>query len=262
MLKNVCKDCNSKLGTRVDALFINHELTKVIRFALKIEGRNGVPNPFEGIKINYDDSDISGEILTNAKGEVVGFRADRQVKVMGDQLLIISPRKNRYGYTNSILKKNGFPTVKEEEFENQTLNISEPKLPTVEFIKITEDGKNEYVKYAFPALLKIAYEYCYYKLGEQYLEDALASDICQFLMGFICSKPKSYEVPTEAQFEFNDDNDWMKACRRGSKIKFCKHNNVLFVHIELFNIMVCRIVMSENAESYGEIDPSEILIEV
>lgn len=261
VLKNVCKDCNSKLGTRVDALFINHELTKAIRFILKIEGRNGIPNPFEGIKINYDDTDISGEILTNDKGEVVGFRADRQQKKMGNQLLIISPRKNRYGYTNSILKKYGLPTVTEENFENQTLHISEPKLPIINFIEITQAGRNEYVKFAFPALLKVAYEYCYYKLGEQYLEDDLANGIRQFMIGFISCKQNSYEVPTNAQFKFNDENNWMKACRRVSKIKFCKENNVLYVYLELFNVMECIIAMSNRAEFYGEIDLSEMLIE-
>ena len=59
VIKNVCRDCNSLFGSRVDAIFLDHELTKVIRFVLKIRGRNGVPNPFKGIKVNYDDSDFS-----------------------------------------------------------------------------------------------------------------------------------------------------------------------------------------------------------
>lgn len=262
VIKNVCRDCNSLFGSRVDAIFLDHELTKVIRFVLKIKGRNGVPNPFKGIKVNYDDSDISGEILTNAKGDVVGFRADRQVKEMGDQLLIISPRKNRYGYTNSILKKKGLPTVTEEEFKKQTLSIQEPKLPIITFLETTEEGREEYIKFAFPALLKVAYEYCYYKLGPQYLEDDLADEIRQFLMGFINCKQQSYDMPTNALYGFNDENDWMKACQRVSKIKFCKENQVLYVCIELFNVMECRIVMSNKAKIYGEIDLSEMLIEV
>ncbi|WP_109429067.1 HNH endonuclease [Acinetobacter baumannii] len=51
---NVCKSCNSNMGSNVDGVLLNHKITQLYRFSEQIKGKSGnLPNPFKetrGIK--------------------------------------------------------------------------------------------------------------------------------------------------------------------------------------------------------------------
>lgn len=62
-LQNVCKNCNSNLGTYVDNYFVNHRIVQMIRQQLKLKGKSGeIPNAFregkgeDGHKIRVDNN--------------------------------------------------------------------------------------------------------------------------------------------------------------------------------------------------------------
>lgn len=46
---DVCKDCNSRLGTDVDSTLLNHSFIEFQRFLLELKGKKGnIPNPLSG----------------------------------------------------------------------------------------------------------------------------------------------------------------------------------------------------------------------
>ncbi|WP_440057490.1 HNH endonuclease [Pseudomonas fragariae (ex Marin et al. 2024)] len=48
-IRNVCIDCNSRMGEEVDAPLVNHKLSELYRFGQEIAGKSGkIPNPFAG----------------------------------------------------------------------------------------------------------------------------------------------------------------------------------------------------------------------
>lgn len=53
---NVCKQCNSKFGNKVDTKLVNHSLIKWDRYFHQLKGESGkdVPNPFEGTHVATD----------------------------------------------------------------------------------------------------------------------------------------------------------------------------------------------------------------
>ena len=46
---NVCKECNSYLGSEIDSKLVNHYLALFMRYSEGIKGKTGkIPNPFDG----------------------------------------------------------------------------------------------------------------------------------------------------------------------------------------------------------------------
>lgn len=250
----VCTSCNSSLGTRVDAVFINHPITEYIRFFLKIKGRNGVPNPFKKQKFNYDNTPFLGELITNKKGEIIGFRADHKVYEMNEEIVIVGPRKDFSGYVVNQLKKRGMPILSEEEIAKNTVHFN--KIPYIKKIELLVEDKKEYIKLAFPAILKMAYEFCFIKLGEEYLKDYLATDIRKFLMTFDCKKQEFYCCPTGSVWDELDNQDRIIIFSLYTK------NNKLYVNVKLFGLIMCSICMSERADKYNLTDKNTLIIEV
>lgn len=253
---NVCTSCNSALGTRVDACLANHEITKYMRYFLKIKGRNGVPNPFKKVKLKYADTPFTGELLLDKEGNLTGFRADHRTYEINGKTLIIGPRKGFAKYVNSQLKKNRIPLLPESEIVENALHIEKPKVPRLDKLEFPEDVKNNYLYFIFPTMLKMAYEFCFVKLGEKYLDDPLATEIRKFVMNFDCKKEKDYFCPTDAHLEWNDGQAKMVS------LTIYKENSKLYVKINLYGEITCIVCMSEIADIYGEIEESTLRVEV
>lgn len=159
--KNVCISCNSSLGTRVDACLINHEITKHIRYSLKIKGRNGVPNPFKNMKVNYDNTIFTGELQTDSRGNLTGFRADYRTYEVDSKIIITGPKRGFAKYVNSQLKRKNVPALSEADIHKNTLHIEHPKVPRLDKIIFQESETTNYLYFAYPAMLKMAYEFCF-----------------------------------------------------------------------------------------------------
>ena len=164
---NVCTSCNSSLGTRVDASLLNQSITKYMRYKFKIRGKNGIPNA---------DTSIVGELKVDKEGKINGFRAKHQVLECNKEKLIVGPRKGFASYVNSKLNENGMNPVTEKELLENRIDFNEHKIPHVEFVEFPEEMRSQYLLYAFPTMLKMAYEYCFITFGEKYLKNPIDND--------------------------------------------------------------------------------------
>ena len=241
---NVCTSCNSSLGTRVDASLLNQSVTKYMRYILGIKGKTGIPNPFKGIELTYADTPFIGELKVNKEGEISGFRAKHKIYKSKGNTIIVGPRKGFPAYVNSQLKQMGFSQLAEEEIWKGRIDLGETKVPHIECINIPEEMKEQYLIFAFPTMLKMAYEYCFVTLGENYLSDSLAIQIRDFLMKFDYKKDFEYFSPTEASLEWRDGKE------RIVSLKIYRNDSKVFVTIVLWGMVIATICMSESGEKY------------
>ena len=253
---NVCTSCNSSFGTRVDASLLNQTITKYMRYKFKIKGKNGIPNPFKGIEIKYVDTPSVGELKVNKEGEIYGFRAKHQVLDDGDKKLIIGPRKGFTQYVNSKLKESSMNPVTQKEILENKFDFGERKVPHVKHMEFPEEIKSLYLLYAFPTMLKMAYEYCFITLGEKYLEDRLAVNIRDFLMTYDYKKDTEYFSPTIASLS------WINEEKKEISLRMYMNNDNLWVKIVLWGIVLADICMSEDALAYRMTGDNGLRVEV
>ncbi len=166
---SVCKDCNSKLGSNVDAYFLNNFLVLLERQTLNLKGQSGkVPNPF-----------IDG---TDQNGNRVIWKGDRpgvvpKVEIFDNHVKIIADTIEEA--QNVFLKKaermNLPKSTKDKVLES--LNTSDNNS---EQLSINVTFGIEFNRF-FMEAAKIAYEFAFYKLGKVYLEDPRAIEIREYL---------------------------------------------------------------------------------
>lgn len=252
---NVCTTCNSSLGTRVDASLLNQDITKYMRYKFKIKGKNGVPNPFRGVEIKYADTPIIGELKVNKEGKIDGFRAKYQELEYNGKKLIVGPKKGFAQYVNSRLIANGMDSLTEKYILENKFEFGKPKNPHIEYVEFPEEIKEQYLIYAFPAMVKMAYEYCFVMLGEKYLKDCIAVDIRNFLMKYDYKKDAEYYSPTRVSME------WINEENREISLKIQVDNNSIWVRIVLWGMVLADICMSEEAFEYKVTEDNFLCIE-
>ena len=236
---NVCTSCNSSLGTRVDASLLNQSITKYMRYKFKIRGKNGIPNPFKGIEVKYADTSIVGELKVDKEGKINGFRAKHQVLECTKEKLIVGPRKGFASYVNSKLNENGMNPVTEKELLENRIDFNEHKIPHVEFVEFPEEMRSQYLLYAFPTMLKMAYEYCFITFGEKYLKNPIAMNIRDFLIKYDYKKDTEYCSPTIASLM------WISEEERKISLKMYIDNDNIWVQIVLWGMILANICMLE-----------------
>lgn len=175
---DVCKECNSGLGAYVDKYFVNHMLVEIIRQKLGLAGQSGkVPNAFR------EGKDEDNHLI----------RVDEQyhpypvpyVEKKEEIIKIVAPTK---GEVEKIAhKKLARMEFTDEQIDNMLRNAvheSNTYQPKVRY-DITIERNRFYME-----ALKIAYEYAVYKIGTNYLEDATAQMIKDYLYKAIKGKMK------------------------------------------------------------------------
>lgn len=248
--RNVCIECNSSLGTRVDAGIVNETITKYIRYLFKIKGKTGIPNPFKNIKINYANSKIKGELKTNKDGEISGFVADHQVIDEQGKILIVGPHRGFGRYAKSVMEKTYGEELSEEDIKNKRVFLDTSLVPRINFVKISEAAMVDYQIKAVPVMLKMAYEFCFVKLGDAYLDDVNAAEIRKFLMKFDYKKDTFYYMPTDAKVEIKDIDDNKENV---IELSMYAEKKKLYVNINLYGFFKCKLCMSHSAEKFGEV---------
>lgn len=234
IISTVCTSCNSKLGSSVDAFFVNHPVAEYQRNHYHIKGRNGVPNYLKNEVIQYANTPIKGNLLMNQDGYLSGFRANfGMLKLDNNNILVYAPKKNAEKYAKSIMKKYNLTYMKE-------IKLGTPKLPHIDNVTITEDGKTDYLMHAFPLMLKMAYEFCSTRLGDDYINDAYAESIREYLVEF----PKIDIIPADALLNWGNNID------NKISIKLLSENNKLYADIRILGLAFGRICVSINANKY------------
>lgn len=233
IISNVCKECNSKLGTKVDSFFVNHIVTQYQRNYYKIKGRNGVPNYLKDIDIEYADTGIKGKLLMNKNGIITGFRANVGSTDLNGRTLVYAPKKFAEGYLKAFKKEKKITSV-------EKVDLSNKKIPHIESVEFPEDNRDDYLRHAYPLMLKMAYEFCTIKIGELYLDDAYSEDIRKYLIEF----PNIPISPTEVNLIWGEELD------SKISIKLYSENKKLYVDVKILGFAVGKILVSLNADKY------------
>lgn len=171
-INNVCKKCNSDLGTYVDNYFVDNTILKMIRNQLKLKGQSGkIPNPFEkGIDkdghVIYTDADFKPTYVSSVEenkktGEVKIFAPSKKVaKEIAKKKLLradVTPEKIR----ETLLRIDQM----ESHFSQLTMKF---------------DFSIELSRFELE-MIKIAYEFAITSLGDIYLEDPRGIELREFL---------------------------------------------------------------------------------
>lgn len=178
-LFNVCKKCNSGLGTYVDSYFVNHMLLKIIRQDLGLKGQSSeFPNAFkegkdkDGHRIRVDESyhsTIVPYIEQHGNRIRVVSSSKKEVKEM------IQKKLARMKMPGSVIEE---ALDKVDEVESHLFR------PEIQYNATIECNR------FYLEALKIAFEYAVYKLGDNYLKDRRALEIQEYLNNAIKGKIK------------------------------------------------------------------------
>lgn len=225
-LYNVCKNCNSGLGTYVDKYFVNNMIFKMQRQLLGLKGKKGrVPNAFkEGI-------DKEGRLIRVDEKFHPTLVPD--IKHEGNNIKIVAPSKEEA--KTMIQKKFSRMNMPQDEIQKalDKVEMAESRFyqPVINF-----NFSVDYNRFFLEAL-KIAYEYIIYNIGDDYLKDSRAKEIQQILKSAIDGKMKK-ECRNVSGVNFLDE-------RIAEKIKPAENLNyhLLMVHPDAGNNLVAQIIL-------------------
>jgi uncharacterized protein YlaI len=176
IIKNVCKDCNSRLGTKIDAKLINNLLVDLVRYVHQIKGKSGkIPFPFKnGVLIN----DMAQKIQFNGMKPQLSPRVniDTSNKIAN---IRVSNQNEANKIIKKILKRQGVVNLSEKELRSNIISKRSTKFQPE--IRINDQINIEGIEIA---LVKIAYEIAYYWLGEIYLNDSLGERISNMIFQY------------------------------------------------------------------------------
>jgi hypothetical protein len=183
-LNRVCRDCNSTLGTKVDAPLVNHHLVQFARQKLNLAGKTGnIPNPLLGdgvlladrsqkVRVIQDSPDLPYRVELLPKVEVDDSEA-------GKLRYAVSVDRRQEGDLPSIVNKaitrKGLPPLPEEEIWARARYVN-GDVP--QFERSIGADNSEYRR----GLLKIAYELGFLWLGEAYLDDPVGEALRQCII--------------------------------------------------------------------------------
>ena len=176
---DVCAECNSRLGSKVDCALTNNFLSEIYRNQNKIAGKNGkIPNPFRhgktetGEPIIVDDDFKPRLVKTQLKFDE---KTGKMFVKGGDINKMINA-------ANKKLKRLKKPLLTEkqiEELKNNTKVVYEN--PKIQYEIIVDINKLSL------AFMKIAYEFGYKYFGQVYIQDSVAQEIRKIIHDYICN---------------------------------------------------------------------------
>lgn len=162
--KRVCEKCNNRLGSNVDEYLTNHPLVKILRINDNLLGKGGKEIKFfEGVEtdintgLKYSMKNNNPVLQPRIVEENYGIRVEASNP--DDVIVFFRKYMNRKGYTESQI---------DEFCKDAVVGKKELKSP-----KFRKNASINFAKLGLSAI-KIAYEYAFEILGEDYLEDDVA----------------------------------------------------------------------------------------
>lgn len=188
-IDRVCVECNSTLGSRVDAALTDFLPIRSRRARLQLAGNTGVPpNPFE---ILLGQSTLIGpaanRVLTTFDA-ATGKLDHRQLYHAAD---VVTPEGTKRQITIDERDKGQVPVIIQRERKRNGLTpLTDEALAIAATNYTTRTVDNLLVQktlnvsfaYLRHAMIKIAYELAFLWLGEDYLSDALAEELSAAVM--------------------------------------------------------------------------------
>ena len=236
---DVCKDCNSGLGTYVDSYFVDNILLKMKRQELGLKAKNGeVPNAFregrgeDGRPIRVDKK-FQPMTVPDIKQDDSNIRIIAQTKEEAKKML--QKRLSRLKMPEKLIQD---ALSKVEQVESQVYQ------PVIQYDFIIE------IKRFFMEAVKIAFEYAVHKLGNNYLKDPRAMQIQQYLKSAIDGKMKDEctEFPGVG-FIHKEISDFLKAVKTLNRDE---NHHLLIIHPDPDNQLIAEVILfMEPALSFG-----------
>lgn len=247
----VCKDCNSKLGDKIDAPFVNNPMFQFKRHQLGLKGYKGeLPNPLSRGK----DSE-GNTVLYNEKS---GFFIESKIQEIGKcKYLLIA---NSIKEANNMLEKK----KKRGKTDPRILEILSKKINETEVQKVRSSIKYEYTVHLRSldlGLLKIAYECMYQEFGEKFGSDKQAKEIRDILLRGVMKKSfnECHQMIVPIQIK---ELAKEKKPQPHHYICLLKNNyNQLILVVDLFNeSFIYGVLVSNDASAYDGIYQKYITI--
>ena len=249
----LCKKCNSDLGNSVDSGFVNSFDIQIVRFSLGINGRNGVPNPFEKAK---DDEGNLVKVGEDLKPTIVPC-----IEHLENTERIHAPNKEQaIKMTKKTMERKGLP---QERIDEQVTKI-ENMQPKVEQRTLNYEFSINLVNRAI-AVLKIAYEYACLKLDESYFEDKRAKEIRDILSAAINNKVDESTLDKIGVVNYTGDTSHLEQIRKEYLCHFLmfaqNEENCLLLVVSLFcdPFYSYVVVVSNDAQNYSYSEFPELI---
>ncbi len=181
VIYNVCRDCNTKILSKIDVFLTDNILTQTRRQWFRVPGKKGfIPNPFgEGV-LSEDQRQKVRVIINDSDKLEIEFLPliIKSNENNGLELISIIMDRNKEkelpALINKILSRKNLQELSEDEIKKNIITITNEK---PEIIIKWSFNKIEYKK----AIIKIAYELAYYFLGDAYSNDDIGEKIRLFL---------------------------------------------------------------------------------
>ncbi len=229
VVRNVCRECNSKMGSGFEGRLSNSLFYKMPRFLHSISGKSEkAPYPFEGVHSHEETgskfrADENGdltlipeiEIVDNSNGLSVNMSID--VSEFDNAKYLLEKKLTRHfkSVGNSVDKKKLSVVIDElmEKSQKQHSSINQPKIHG----RISLDLDALHLLY-----VKIAYELACFHFGQDYLDDPVADELRNSLHSQKLSSLIQGQIPMENDpyKEFlDDDNHWVVFSASGCYIR-------------------------------------------
>jgi len=155
----LCKKCNGKLGTLVDAKLCNHPVIASMRLYFDIKGKSGGFPKMQGVVGDIEHvSIINGELrLQDYLREVEEGKFKGNATTINGAIEMIARTLKRRGYDDQTLAK--------AQTDAKSLGIEQIENPV-----FTADISLDKYEFVLP-FIKMAYEYALVKLGSIYQND-------------------------------------------------------------------------------------------
>jgi len=179
-IRTVCKDCNQRAGSHVDAKLVNHVLMAIIRFSKDLRGKaKSTPNPFKGTYNYKNDPDLKVKLILDSEKRLIPYILpiipDRDSLIKNGSIQVILDKSDEGKIEDIVAKisdRLGIPREKLQCVKSEVQRKEEP----VE-VRLNIDMREFKID-----LLKIAYEFAIDSLPE-YLDDPEAERIARILHG-------------------------------------------------------------------------------
>lgn len=249
-IEEVCIDCNSKLGSKVDKYITTGFFMELIRSNYKVSGKeNKCPFPFkegideDGNKVRLD-SNFKPTLVTNVE------KKDNEYRIK------TSSKQEAIEIVEKIYKRNGLDINQEiiNKIESAKMESTHPIISYELKVDLNELEL---------AILKIAYEYAYLKLGKNYYDDKCGSEIRAILQKAINNnKVEKYNLIYNVPDKLGEVINCLgKQINNSHFLDMQNVNNKIVLTISLFCEMslTYMINISDNADKYDKVNYTELI---
>lgn len=244
IIYDVCKDCNDKLGEKVDYHLVDHGLMQLARFTKGLKGKKGtIPNPLSvGKSIEDPNMILRYKHTSDGKPESLYIVPNVISDEDGYRVMVDASEPNRLvEMVNTILKRKGL----EPRTQDQILSSAEYKKtdkPQMEIEMVVD--MNSYRK----AIIKIIYEMTYYWLGKEYLNDTMAVKIRDYIL----SKELEVDGLIGKVELVSDKKDGLSSLANSDShiAVLMRDGNKIICYVNIFNSFYGSLVGTHQAELY------------